>query len=129
VLPWGTGTAGYLAVDPLPSNIRAVDSTSKRDLAHLTIGIQTMAGAGRVAYPVFGSAVGQSVRVIASNLTGMSVGTKALVSFTNGRAALSLSGASPVVGETYSLTLQLFNEVTGKPITAVKPVTVTFKTF
>jgi hypothetical protein len=132
VLPWGTGTAGYLAVDPLPANIRAVDSidpANKVDLTHLTIGLQTMAGAGKYAYPVFGSAVGQSVRVTASNLPGVSVGTKALVSYTNGRANLSLSGGTPTAGQTYSLTLQLYNEVTGKPITAVKPVTMTFRTF
>jgi hypothetical protein len=77
---------------------------------------------------VFGSAIGQSVRVTTSNLPGVGVGTKALVSYTNGRAALSLSGGTPTAGQTYSLTLQLFNEVTGKPITAVKPVTVTFNT-
>ncbi|MFM8892432.1 MAG: beta-1,3-glucanase family protein, partial [Planctomycetia bacterium] len=132
VQPWGTVAASFLAVDPLPASIRAkdtIDTVNPVDLTHLTIGLQTMAGARKWADPVFGSTVGQSVRVTASNLTGVGVGTKALVSYTNGRAALSLSGASPASGETYSLTLQLFNEVTGLPITAVKPVTVTIKTF
>ena len=132
VLRWAGGAAGFLAVDPLPSNIRAADSidpANKVDLTHLTIGIQTMAGAGRVAYPVFGSAAGQSVRVVDSNLPGMSRGTKDLVSFTNGRASLSLSGALPEAGKTYSLTLQLYNETSGLPVSGVKPVTVTFNTF
>ena len=131
VQPWGTVAAGFLAVDPLPASIRAkdtVDTVNPIDLTHLTIGLQTMAGAGKWAYPVFGSLVGQSVRVTASNLPGVGVGTKALVSYTNGRATLSLSGTSPEPGETYALTLALYNEVTGMPITAVKPVTVTIKT-